>query len=81
MAFPALDHDYQCLSPDLWNFELAQAESEESAKLRFESQPGVEYILRKNRIRTQRLSWLQAPEGSSKLLWPKRASNTVPLRC
>ena len=52
-------------------------ESEEIAKSRFESRHGVEYKLREDRIQTRRLSWRQAPEGGSKLLWPERARDTL----
>jgi len=31
------DCNYECSSPDLWNFELAQAETKEVTKPRFES--------------------------------------------
>jgi len=60
---------------------LAHARREEIAKPGFESCPGVEYILRENRIQSRRLYWLQVPEGSSKHLWPKRARATVSFRC
>ena len=36
---------------------------------------------RNDGIQSRRLSWLQAPEGSSKLLWPKWVRDTVTLRC
>jgi len=72
---------YQCYSPDLWNFELAHAGTEEVAKPRFETRPGVEHDLRKNGIQSRRLSWLQASEGSSQLLRPKGFGDTVSLRC
>jgi len=48
---------------------LARTRSEEIAKARFESRTGVEYKHREDRIQTRRLYWLQAPEGSTKLLW------------
>jgi len=51
---------------------LAHAGSEEIAKPRLESRPDMEYKLREDGIQSLRLSWLQAPEGSSKLLKPKR---------
>jgi len=54
-----------------WDFELVHAGSEEVAKPRFESQPGVEYELRQDGIQSLRLSWLQAYEGSSKILRPE----------
>jgi len=41
----------------------------------------VEYKLRENGVQSQRLSWLQAPEGSSKLLRPESFADTVTLRC
>jgi len=50
---------------------LAPAGTEEVAKPRFESRPGVEYELREDGIQSRRLSWLQASEGISKLLRPK----------
>ena len=51
-----------------WNFELAHAGSEGVSKPRFKSRPGVECKLREDGIQSRRLSWLQASEGSSKLL-------------
>ena len=60
---------------------MAHAGSEEIAKPRLESRPGVEYQLREDGIQSWRLSWLQAPEGSSKLLWSIRAIDAVTLRC
>jgi len=68
-------------SPDLWSFELAHARTEEVAKPRFEGQPGGEYELREDGVQSRRLSWLQASEGSSKLLRPKGFRDTVTLRC
>jgi len=53
------------------------AGSEEVAKPRFESRLGVEYELQEDGIQSQRLSWLQASEGSSKLLWPLGFRDTV----
>jgi len=50
---------------------LAHAGSEEVAKPRFTRRPGVEYELWEDGIQFLRLSWLQASEGSSKLLRPK----------
>jgi len=41
----------------------------------------VEYELRENGIQSRRLSWLQASEGSSKLLPSKGFRDTVTLRC
>jgi len=73
--------NYQCSSPNLWNFELAHAGIEEVAKPRFESRPGVEYELWDDGIQSRRLSWLQASEGSSKLLRCKGFRDTVTLRC
>jgi len=64
-----------------WNFELAHAGTEEVAKPRFESRPGVEYKIRKDGIQSWRLSWLHASEGNSKLLRPKGFRDTVTLRC
>jgi len=55
--------------------------SEEIAKSRFEIRPGVDYKLREDIIQTRRLSWLQAPESGSKLLWHEEARDTVSLRC
>jgi len=81
MAFFGLGIATICSSPDLWNFELAHAGTEEVAKPRFESRPGVEYELREDGIQSQRLSWLQTPEGSSKLRRPKGFSDTMTLRC
>jgi len=46
---------------------LTHAGIEEVAKPRFESQPSVEYKLWEDGIQSQRRSWLQASEGSSKL--------------
>ena len=60
---------------------LACAGSEEIAKPRCENRSGVEYKLREDGIQSRRLSWLQAPEGSSKFLWAKRVRDTVALRC
>jgi len=60
---------------------LAQARSEEIANPRFESQPGVEYEVQENETQTRRFSWPQAPEGGSKLLWPKRVRDAVTLWC
>jgi len=68
-------------SPDLWNFELVHAGNEEVAKPRLENRLGVEYKLREDGIQSQRLSWLQASEGSRKLLWPKGFRDTVTLKC
>jgi len=65
----------------LLHFELAQTGSDENIKPSFESRPGVEYKLWEDRIQTRRLSWLQVPEGDSKLLWPERARDTATLRC
>ena len=75
------DRNYQCPFPDLWNFELAHAGSEEVAKSRFESQLGVEYGLREDGVQSRRISWLQAFESSSKLLRPKGFRVTVTFRC
>ena len=75
------NRNYQCSYPDLWNFGLAHAGSEEVAKPRFESRPGVEYELREDGIQSRRLSWFQASEGSSKLLRHKGFRDTVTLRC
>jgi len=36
------------------------------------------YKLREDGIQTRRLSWLQAPEGGSKLLWPERPEILFP---
>ena len=44
------DRNYQCSSPDLWNFELAHAGTEEVAKPRVENHPGMEYELREGGI-------------------------------
>jgi len=41
----------------------------------------VEYKFRENGIQSRRVSWLQAHEGSSKLLWRKGFRDTVALRC
>jgi len=59
---------FRLRSPDLCNFELGHAGSEEVAKPRFESRPSVEYKLQEDGIQSRRLSWLQVFEGSSKLL-------------
>jgi len=59
---------------------LARAESEEIAKPKLGSRSGVEYKLREDRIQSRRLSWIQAYEGSSQLLWPERVRDTVTLR-
>jgi len=59
---------------------LAQARSEEITKPRFLSRPGVEHKLWEYRIQTWRLSWFQAFEGDSKLLWPERARDTVSIK-
>jgi len=42
--------------------------SEEVTKPRFEGQLGVKYELLEDGIQSWKLSWLQASEGSSKLL-------------
>jgi len=60
---------------------LAHAGSEEIAKPRFESRPGVEYKLQEDGIQSWRFSWLQVSEGSSKLLWPKGFRDIVTVRC
>jgi len=60
---------------------LGRAGSEEVEKPKLESRPGVEHKLREDRIQTLKLSWLQGPEGSSKLLWPKRVRDTVSFGC
>jgi len=70
-----------CSSPDLWNFELAHAGTEEVAKPRFASRPGVEYELRKDGVQSRRLFWLQVSEGNSKILRPKGFRDTVTLTC
>ena len=75
------DRNYYWSSPCLWNFDLAHAGSEEIAKPRFESRPGVEYKLREDRIHTRRLSGLQAPEGGSRILWREGARYAVSLSC
>ena len=62
--FRLRDRNYQCSSPDLWNFKLAHAGSKELAKPRFESWPGVEYKLQEDGIQSRTLFWLQASEGS-----------------
>ena len=59
---------------------MVHAGTEEVAKPRFESRPGVEYELQEVGIQSRRLPWLQASEGSSKLL-PKGFRDTVTLRC
>ena len=41
----------------------------------------MEYELREDGIQSQRLSWLQASKGSSKLLRPKGFKDAVTLRC
>ena len=41
----------------------------------------MEYKLRQDGIQSWKLSWLQASEGSSKLLRPKGFGDTVTLRC
>jgi len=41
----------------------------------------MEYKLREDGIQSWKLSWLQASEGSSKLLRPKGFGDTVTLRC
>jgi len=40
---------------NLWNFELAHARTEEDAKPRFESQPGMEYELREDGSQSRRV--------------------------
>jgi len=40
----------------------------------------MEYELREDGVQSRRFSWLQASEGSSKLLRPKRFRDTVTLR-
>jgi len=60
---------------------LAHAGSEEIAKPRFESRPGVKYKIREDGIQTPRLSRPQAPDCGSKLLWPERFRDTVSFRC
>jgi len=60
---------------------LAHAGSEEIAKPRLKNRPTVKYKLQEDGISSWRLSWLQASEGSSKLLWPKTLNDTVTLRC
>jgi len=60
---------------------LAHAGIEEVAEPRFESRPGVEYQLWEDGVQSQRFSWLQASEGSSKLFRPERFGDTVTLRC
>jgi len=50
---------------------LAHKGIEEVAEPRFESRPGAEYKFREDGVQSRRLSWLQASEGSSKLLQPK----------
>ena len=57
------------------------AGTEESAKPRFESRPGVEYELRENGVQSRRFSWLQPSEGIFKLPRPKGLRDTVTLRC
>jgi len=47
------------------------------AKPRIESRPGMEYKLWEGRIQTSRLSWVQAPEGGSKLLRPERVGDSL----
>ena len=54
---------------------MAQAGSEEVVKRSFENRPGVEYKLSEDGIQSRRLSWLQASEGSSKLLRPLRVQS------
>jgi len=51
---------------------LAHAGSEEIANPRFERRPGMEYKPREDGVQTRRLSWPEAPEGGSKLLWTER---------
>jgi len=58
---------------------MAHAGSEEITKSKFESRPSMGYKLREDGIQSQILFWLQVPEGSSKLLWPNEARNTVSL--
>jgi len=60
---------------------LAHAGSEEVAKPKFESRPGVEYKFLAVGIQSRRFSWLQRSEGSSKLLRPKGFRDTMTLRC
>jgi len=60
---------------------MAHAGTEEVAKPRFESPPGMEHELREDRVQSQRLSWLQAYEGSKKFLRPKGFRDTVTLWC
>jgi len=51
--------------------------SEEIAKPRFESRPGVEYKLWENGNQTRRLSWLQALEGDSELFLAKGSETLI----
>jgi len=70
------DRNYLCSSPDLWNFELEHAGTEEVAEPRFESRPGVEYELQEDGIQSRRLSWLQPSEGNSSLFRPEGFGDT-----
>jgi len=50
-------------------------------KTKFESRPGVEYILREDGIQTRRFFWLPVLEGDSKLhYWQKGARDTTVFR-
>jgi len=41
----------------------------------------MDYKLREDGVQSQRLSWLQASEGNSKLFRPEGFGDTVTLRC
>ena len=60
---------------------LAHAGSKKVARPRFESRPGVEYEFREDGIQSQRLSWLQVSEGSSKFFRSEGFRDAVTLRC
>jgi len=75
------DRNYDCASPDLWNFEFAHAGIKEVVEPSIESRPGVEYELREDEVQSRRFSWLQTSDSSSKLFRPEGFGDTVTLRC